>query len=92
MPPRLPVGDGLSGEGVVADTTGDSDGDGLSDAEEGLAGTNPARRTATATASTMAKNLRTVPIQISPTVMLMALATAKNTLLVPILSMLPSVL
>ena len=34
---------GLSGEGVVADTTGDSDGDGLSDAEEGLAGTNPAK-------------------------------------------------
>ena len=30
-----PEGDGLSGEGVVADTTGDSDGDGLSDAEEG---------------------------------------------------------
>ena len=26
---------------MVADTTGDSDGDGLSDAEEGLAGTNP---------------------------------------------------
>ena len=38
---ELPEGDGLSGEGVVADTTGDSDGDGLSDAEEGLAGTNP---------------------------------------------------
>ena len=38
---ETPEGDGLSGEGVVADTTGDSDGDGLSDAEEGLAGTNP---------------------------------------------------
>ena len=29
---------------MVADTTGDSDGDGLSDAEEGLAGTNPANK------------------------------------------------
>ena len=38
----------LSGEGIVADTTNDTDNDGLTDAEEGLAGTNPASRTATA--------------------------------------------
>ena len=38
---EIPEGDGLSGEGVVADTTGDSDGDGLSDAEEGLSWYQP---------------------------------------------------
>ena len=38
---EYPVGDGVTTEGLVSDTTDDNDGDGLTDAEEGLAGTNP---------------------------------------------------
>ena len=38
---ETPEGDGLSGEGVVADTTGDSDGDGLDRRRRRSSGTNP---------------------------------------------------
>ena len=87
-----PEGRGRSPQGVVADTTNDTDNDGLSDAEEGLAGTNPSKADAMAMVSTMAKNLHTALIQTSPTATAMDLATAKNMLLVPILSMPPSAL
>ena len=39
---ELPIGEGVSLEPLIADTTGDSDGDGLTDGEEAnLFGTDP---------------------------------------------------
>ena len=40
---ETPEGRGRSEEGILADTTNDTDNDGLTDAQEGLAGTNPVK-------------------------------------------------
>ena len=75
---RDPEGHGRSVEGIVADTTNDTDNDGLTDAEEALPEPTHPKLTAMVTASPTAKNLLTAPTQTRLTAMPTALTTAKN--------------